>query len=370
MFGYSSRSDTGDVQFVCLERKEEDVEGEESLESPNTETPRSRRSSSSSSSAAVPPTLARKRVIYAHSDILIRRSEYFATMLNSSFAETTLPSGPSSERKTYTIVVEEADFATIYWLLKWVYANWLLFKEIDNPKVAIEGVGAGWSVKSLNWLNQDEWAWQTLNKSPVDLSDIADSRSVASAGSSGNKGQGPTNQPKSPTPMRSSSSSKLSPSPKPSSTSTARTPSSPARRATSTGASTSNTGVNLSVPGGAPAPTSPRSNKSPLPPISTSGTFPPGAPPHFPLSPHTPRKPGRSRPPGSQADPHPHPTQPPPPASALAMYAVAHRYGMPGLSALSLEHMMATIMPERSFALLLASATWDEVHALVEVSVR
>ena len=67
-------------------------------------------------------------------------------------------------------------------------------------------------------------------------------------------------------------------------------------------------------------------------------------------------------------DPHPHPTPAPAPASALSMYQVAHRYGMPGLAALSLEHMMSTITPESSFALLLASSPWDELHALVEVS--
>ena len=49
------------------------------------------------------------------------------------------------------------------------------------------------------------------------------------------------------------------------------------------------------------------------------------------------------------------------------MYQVAHRYGMPGLAGLSLEHMMATITPQGSFALLLASATWEELHKLVEV---
>ena len=62
-----------------------------------------------------------------------------------------------------------------------------------------------------------------------------------------------------------------------------------------------------------------------------------------------------------------HPTPPPAPASALSMYQVAHRYGMPGLGALALEHIVATITPQSSFAVLLASATWDELHALVEV---
>lgn len=48
------------------------------------------------------------------------------------------------------------------------------------------------------------------------------------------------------------------------------------------------------------------------------------------------------------------------------MYQVAHRYAMPGLSALALEHMMNTITPASSFALLLATSTWDELKTLVE----
>lgn len=61
--------------------------------------------------------MARKRVIYAHSDILIRRSEYFQTMLTSSFSENV--SVPSGDRKIYEIIVEEADFVTIYWYDIW-----------------------------------------------------------------------------------------------------------------------------------------------------------------------------------------------------------------------------------------------------------
>lgn len=81
----------------------------------------------------------------------------------------------------FTVVVEEADFETIYWLLKYCYANWLLFKEIDDPRAAVEGVGRGWSA---NWLHArgGEWDWKTFPKhGPVDdYAAAADTRSVAS----------------------------------------------------------------------------------------------------------------------------------------------------------------------------------------------
>jgi hypothetical protein len=41
---------------------------------------------------------------------------------------------------------------------------------------------------------------------------------------------------------------------------------------------------------------------------------------------------------------------------------------MPNLAALALEHIMSTITPQSSFALLLATSSWDELHPLVEVS--
>ncbi|TFY78515.1 hypothetical protein EWM64_g5496, partial [Hericium alpestre] len=121
---------TGDVQFVCLERMTVDPSLQSPTTPPHTALSESHRSSSSSSHSFQTQTTARKRIIYAHSDILIRRSEYFATMLSSAFSENT----QHGERKMYTVTVEEADFVTIYWLLKWVYANWLLFAEDDDPR--------------------------------------------------------------------------------------------------------------------------------------------------------------------------------------------------------------------------------------------
>lgn len=67
-------------------------------------------------------------------------------------------------------------------------------------------------------------------------------------------------------------------------------------------------------------------------------------------------------------DPHAHPTPAPAPASALSMYQVAHRYGMPALANSALEHMLSTLTPQTSFALLLATSAWEDLHSLVEVS--
>lgn len=102
--------DTGDVRFICVERLPQ-------TNSPPGSTTAKSRSSSESSSFANRPQLVRKRVLFAHSDILKQRSDYFNTMLSSMFSEG--QHGISaSERRIHDVVVEEADFVTMYWLLK------------------------------------------------------------------------------------------------------------------------------------------------------------------------------------------------------------------------------------------------------------
>ena len=327
--------------------------------------------------------VARKRVIYAHSDILRRRSDYFATMLSSSFAENAVENKSPGDRKMYTIVVEEADFCTIYWLLKWVYANWTLFREHDDPKAAVDGVGAGWSARSLKSVGgADEWDWKLFGKnfdSSQDIGGLSDARSVASFESGHSGTQKTKTKPKSPSTtgpnsslstMRSTSNPGQPPTrqpPSPSKSTSNRPPSSPTRRNT-TGAVSQEGQPTLTVPipPSTPSPSSPRSKANPLPISPTNGNFPLGGGAHHQLSPRQQRQ--RSRPSvAAVPDPHPHPAPAPPPASALSMYQVAHRYGMPGLASLALEHMMSTITPQSSFALLLATSAWDELHALVEV---
>jgi len=39
---------------------------------------------------------------------------------------------------------------------------------------------------------------------------------------------------------------------------------------------------------------------------------------------------------------------------------------MPNLASLSLEHIMSTMTPQSSFALLLATSVWKELHILIE----
>ncbi|KAF8969501.1 hypothetical protein BDZ97DRAFT_1646873 [Flammula alnicola] len=351
---------TGDVRFVCLEK----YTGNEG--SP-------RLSINSATSGSVSPysshATARKRIIYAHSDILIRRSEYFATMFSSSFAENSAVS--SGERKLYTVVVEEADFETIYWLLKYCYANWLLFKQNDDPRDAVEGVGAGWSARWLSG-HQGEWDWKDFHQGGHSEDGIADNRSatsgeslpVSSIASRSTSRKSGTYHPNtahdiSPAAVATRSSPVKSMPLSGGSTSRQPTATASSSRTTTRGAavpSTSNP-VSLSASGSSSGIPIPSSKPVPVP---SSGNFPTS--PQYPVSPRSSRNPGAI----SSPDPHPHPTPAPGAASALSVYQVAHRYIMPNLAALALEHMMSTITPQSSFALLLATSSWDELHTLIE----
>ncbi|EMD40932.1 hypothetical protein CERSUDRAFT_80584 [Gelatoporia subvermispora B] len=366
---------TGDVQFICLERMNTQAAlSSTSPSSPTIPLPSGRRSASSQSSS-VPQIVARKRVIYAHSDILNRRSEYFATMLNSSFSENASNVLVPGERKVYTIVVEEADFTTVYWMLKWIYANWLLFRKDDDPREAVDGIGAGWSARNLNSAGTaDEWEWKTIHNGVSSESHsqgpLSDTRSVTSAESArsgppnlagtprGKEKQtvaggqhSPTMRTTPSTGSRATSSSK----PPPTLSPTRTTSTSTRRSGPSVPGSTSAMGVSPIVNQPSP-PRGPQAIQVPRSP--SGGNFTAS---HHPLSPHAPRHRGSSR-----VDPHSHPTTPPQPASALCMYQLAHRYAMPGLAALALEHIMSTITPHSSFGVLLATSTWDELHSLVE----
>ena len=314
---------------------------------------------------------ARKRVLYAHSDILTRRSEYFATMLSSSFSENTNSIRPG-ERKVYTVVLEEADFVTVYWLLKWIYANWLTFRSEDDPRLAIEGIGAGWSAKWLNTSGNGEWEWKrfTRNQPGEDLSaSRSDARSVASATESAGSGdvKGKTKGVTEPQAVFSNAAN---------SSTTLRTSSTPSRNA----GPTSGTSPTKLHPRQQLTTTSPsisrRSNTTDAPTKHTPGISNTPLPTPTPVNTHqtatsagftNSQRYGTVRQ-TSAPDPHPHPTPEPPAASALSVYQIAHRYDLGGLASLALEHMMTTITPEHCFSLLLASSVWEELHGFVQAS--
>jgi hypothetical protein len=278
-------------------------------------------------------------------------------MLSSSFSESTL--GPPGGKKVYTIVCEEADFVTIYWLLKWVYANWLLFKEQDDPRAAVDSIGAGWSAK---WLNSrgGEWDWKTFPKTSAseesnagtrdDTHSVTSVESLRSKGASpaSSKGNGFQSAAATPTSTRTLPGSKPAAPPAKPSSSTSNVQRNlntiSSRRSVASGSRTKQVPMSVSVP---------------------ANTYPSSV--KFTLSPHSQRSHNNQSSVKHTPDPHSHPTPSPPPASALSMYQIADRYGMEGLSTLALEHLISTLTPQSSFSILLAASAWDTLRGFIEV---
>lgn len=306
-------------------------------------------------------------MIYAHSDILTRRSDYFATMFTSSFSEN--PTGLiPGDRKLYTVVVEEADFETTYWLLKFCYANWLLFKEEEDPRAAVHGIGAGWSARWLN-VRGGEWDWKTFRKvSNSEDGNIGDAMSITSGESMRSNGEGSQTSGKSKSyqPVLPPPAPTVRPSPTPRTPSKSGTPAASSRQSNPTVPRRSVAGSSTAVPIDIPGPSVPRTKSVPVPLSIPTAGYPST---RYSVSPRSQRQ-HHHAPAIPVPDPHPHPTPTPSPASALSIYQVAHRYDMPGLATLALEHIMSTITPQSSFALLLATSVWDELRSLIEVCSR
>ncbi|RXK37333.1 hypothetical protein M231_05399 [Tremella mesenterica] len=79
-----------------------------------------------------PKLLSRKRTIYAHSAILKARSEYFRDLLTGGFSEA--QDKDSKSEGITTLVMLEEEFETVYWMLRFIYTNSLLFSPFDDPR--------------------------------------------------------------------------------------------------------------------------------------------------------------------------------------------------------------------------------------------
>ncbi|ORY30544.1 hypothetical protein BCR39DRAFT_528627 [Naematelia encephala] len=336
-------STTGDVRFVCLEHD----------------------------TTSDKLTSSRKRVLYAHSQILKARGDYFADLLSLGFSEATTTPNTSTAMVRTTITVDDASFTTVYWMLKFLYTNHLVFAPDDDVRVLMGQLqlDRGEIVKLLagggGGLRGGEWEYKRLNvegeigedMSELEMRDDFDARTVLSVSSVGTSASRRVSAVVSPTPAippttnrrdspnraragsASGASSTLSKTSRTSRTSSSATPT------TSTSRSRLTPSTN---------PTSPSRSSSSIPkttPTSTGST----SPKHLPLG-----RPQRHVP---EPDPHPHPAPPPPPGSALAVYMLANRYRLDTLEALAKEHILAKMTGDNCMPMLFASYRYDTLHS-------
>lgn len=96
-------SATGDVKFVCLEHILSDRDETEIAGSDDTRPDRSW-------------MLSRKRVLYAHSEILKAACEFFHDIITGDYQEADRARRGDSRRTT--ILIDDAGFETVYWMLR------------------------------------------------------------------------------------------------------------------------------------------------------------------------------------------------------------------------------------------------------------
>lgn len=329
-------ANTGDVQFVCLEHREQDGEVFGSAD-------------------AIAACQTRKRILWAHSDILRSRSAYFRDLLAAGFTETLAsPAGSStrtggsaaeSHRRVHTITVDHCDFETLYWLLFYLYTGEIEFSSASEIRKHVSRATCnarhGRTALDNAAKVSDEWAWRRLSTaalsttgggSGADESDeVRTVRSTLSASSMAGSFMRDTAGAADPKRVRETGQRPIGQQAK-GQTSGARTgpPSIPPRSGTTARTSASR------------APSESRA-------VSHSS---------YPSYLHPA---ARSRP-----DPHAHPAARPNAASAFAIFCVAHRYRLAGLQRLAQAHLLDSLTPENACPLLLASYLYDDLHGMVQ----
>nr|KIR84928.1 hypothetical protein I308_04677 [Cryptococcus tetragattii IND107] len=261
---------------------------------------------------------SRKRILYAHSEILEEKSEYFKDLLTSGFAET---------ERYNTIIVDDASFSTLYWILQLDKAY---VDRILRPQTSTQNGSAEWNYLRLPLVG--DWDAEVDSTSPenepINLKDAPSSKisaplqaEVANISETyGEKGT-PQQQKKMKKDAMSTSPSKI---------------------------------PTMTVPQNYAFAT-PNSSK-----------------PHFIAShlsalsrPNSSFGIGTSARIGSGNDPHPHPTPNPPPASALDVYMLAHRYRLEELREMAMEQILRNLSYETCMSAAFVSYPYEELHSKV-----
>lgn len=360
------------------------------------------------------PQLYRKRVIFAHKDILRHRSEYFGDLLSFGsennqegnlsasgvLASPTRSGRPPEARQIHTIQCHDADFTTVYWLLHYLYTSELDFTHTEDVRafVSRKAERAQRSARELveppkGMRLLAEWDWKLgtammggSSQASRDERDTTDDhltvRSAASASSVGTSISQRFSQRLSvenrPPPVISDAKGRMpvtigstvAPSTSKSPTNKARsTTSTTVARATALASTQSTTRPNSSQ---TPRPSRPaaetpsrvpssRTTKDATSPTLSSAKLPST---HLPYPPHF--HPSRLQTPQVAIDPNPHPTTPPSPASALAMYGLAHCYRLNALQDLAQNHLMENMTPSGAIPLLLATISYESLYREVQ----
>ena len=171
--GLLDDSNTGDVRILVRERGVLSPPSEESRSTPVQPQPYPVGSSVCSETGADSwqsneHVVVRDRILWAHSSVLKSRSEYFKTMLGSNFREgmsefyadgRRRQVTDSNARQVRTLRISDADFATTYWFLRYLYTEEIKFAENEDVRSAI--LDDEWTVGGST--TKEVWEWTPVS---------------------------------------------------------------------------------------------------------------------------------------------------------------------------------------------------------------
>ncbi|WFD07392.1 hypothetical protein MVES1_002756 [Malassezia vespertilionis] len=269
-----------------------------------------------------PAMFVRDRVLWAHSAILRARSEFFATMLDSSFSEslqhdTSTNGGRTHDafRRPYRVLrIPDADYVSMYWLLRYLYTEDVqLLKKEDIQAVTLDD---HWILGQESSSTKPDWKWRSIEM-PSGLDDSMGDEELSFSRYSQSIAR---------TPMQVGATSN----PVLSDMYNAR-----------------HVEVAMGSDGGTLQYKTEKSER--VMPRSQSGM----------LSSTVPSQ--------NKSDPHPHPPMlPVSPASALSMYRLAHRYNILPLCDITNAHIIAQLTPENATNYLLCTALFDQLQFSIQ----
>ncbi|WVF69008.1 hypothetical protein IAT40_003782 [Kwoniella sp. CBS 6097] len=359
-----------------------------------------------------PKVVTRKRVIYAHGDILEEKSEYFRVMLTSGF---------SDSGRYNTITVDDGDFNTLYWVIRYLYTNSITFASHTPVRstVLIQQLSGEEKKKLLSsaapYDGAIEWDFHTLpfegEEEEVTDSQVEDKLEIETVRSVSSNGTAKSTTRLGTTSTDGHMNNKDN---KARSASAASSITTAGRSSTYSHSSTPKR-VPVGAHAGRPsAPSSSGTVSSPVPAVSGAGKmgFAASAPvadkpkhqsfksPTKITSPETARskrgdpsstarrtpmsptfkdnlghrntqipQPDQSH--GSKhtvqasSDAHPHPTPCPPDANALEVYFLANRYRLEALKDMAQEHLLDNMTVEDCMPMAFATYRYEELHEAI-----
>ena len=365
---------TVDVKFICLEY------GDEANLANQIGANDDSQGATSRSAAEVDLRIYRKRILYAHSDILRARSDYFKALLDFS-ASNTAPTdqGSTTDRHVETIHCNSADFQTLYWLLHYIYCNELELSSQEPLINVVKRMDIAIDSKARRLMGQDdtlpvanEWGWHFSSDEAAGgstLSEIGNNKTGDDTGAQrSGSGMSVDGGEQSTQSLAQSwtGSSHLSFD----RVSAVIAPLSPhASTAASRARSSAGTSEQAStLPGRSKSKPASRAAAGPIPAdrssfLSASVNSPAQSPTYTHHNMITPQTGSTDAPTATQTgDPDSHPVDRPAPASSFAIYVLAHQYTLTGLQEMAQAALLEDLTPTTACGLLLASYKYKDLY--------